>query len=104
MIALTQPRVSPPLACEAGGDPRIWIESARHGWWYSAPLPDGSLVAVYLTDADLVREQRGVRAAWQNALEQASGLKSRLGAASLTQVDHLRVVRCQQLLPKGTDR
>ena len=65
----------------------------RHGWWYSAPLPDGSLIAVYLSDADLVRKQGGICAAWENALEQASALKSRAGAAVFPkQLDQLRVV------------
>src|SRR5258708_5185610 len=30
------------------------VESVEHGWWYSAPLPEGSLIAVHMTDADLV--------------------------------------------------
>ena len=80
-----------PLTSEEAVDPRIRIESVRDGWWYSVPLPDGSHIAVYLSDADLVRKQGGVRAAWQNALEQTSGLKSRCGAAVFLKTD-LRVV------------
>lgn len=73
-------------------DPRIWIESVHDGWWYSAPLPGGSLVAVYITDADLVRN-RGARVAWRDALEQAPQLKSRINAAGVThQVKDLRIV------------
>jgi flavin-dependent dehydrogenase len=34
-------------------DPRTWIEAAPTGWWYSAPLPGGRLVAAYMTDSDL---------------------------------------------------
>jgi 2-polyprenyl-6-methoxyphenol hydroxylase-like FAD-dependent oxidoreductase len=82
--------VSP--AREDERDPRIWIESARDGWWYSAPLPSGSLVAVYLTDADLVRK-RGARVAWRDALDQAPQLKSRINVAGLTRsVNDLRIV------------
>jgi flavin-dependent dehydrogenase len=29
------------------------VESIDDGWWYSASLPDGRLVAAYMTDADL---------------------------------------------------
>lgn len=31
-------------------DPRTLVESAADGWWYSARLPDGSLVAAFHTD------------------------------------------------------
>src|SRR5262245_2105669 len=34
-------------------DALISIEALQDGWWYSAGLADGSLVATYLTDADL---------------------------------------------------
>ncbi len=36
-------------------DSRTWIEAAPEGWWYSAPLPDGKLLATYMTDSDLWR-------------------------------------------------
>jgi flavin-dependent dehydrogenase len=35
-------------------DPRIYIEAARDGWWYSAPLPTGQCVIGFMTDADFV--------------------------------------------------
>jgi len=87
----------PSLRGEAAGDPRIWIEAAPDGWWYSVPLPDGTLVAVYLTDADLIRLQGGARATWQSAFAQAPRLKSRLPVAVATKEgnlfpDNLRVV------------
>jgi flavin-dependent dehydrogenase len=31
-----------------------WVESAPDGWWYSAVLPRGRLMAAYFTDADLL--------------------------------------------------
>jgi len=34
-------------------DPRTCIEATPAGWWYSAPLPGGRLVAAYMTDSDL---------------------------------------------------
>jgi flavin-dependent dehydrogenase len=34
-------------------EPYILIEARSRGWWYSAPLPDGRLVVVHMTDADL---------------------------------------------------
>jgi 2-polyprenyl-6-methoxyphenol hydroxylase-like FAD-dependent oxidoreductase len=56
----------------------------QDGWWYSTPLPSGSLAAVYLTDADLVRDQGGARAAWRRAFAQAPRLASRHQAATVT--------------------
>lgn len=35
------------------------IEAAKDGWWYSAPLPDGREVVVYITDADLFAKLEG---------------------------------------------
>lgn len=37
------------------------VEAAPKGWWYSARLPGGKLMAAYMTDSDLAgREPRGV--------------------------------------------
>lgn len=33
----------------------LLVETAPEGWWYTAPMPGGALVAVLLTDADLCR-------------------------------------------------
>ncbi len=33
-------------------DPVLQLEAAEEGWWYSAPVPDGSLVVTYITDRD----------------------------------------------------
>jgi flavin-dependent dehydrogenase len=35
------------------------IEAVSDGWWYSAPLPDERMVAVYMTDADLFAKLEG---------------------------------------------
>jgi 2-polyprenyl-6-methoxyphenol hydroxylase-like FAD-dependent oxidoreductase len=32
------------------------VESMRDGWWYAAPLPDGSMVIQLMTDADIARD------------------------------------------------
>jgi 2-polyprenyl-6-methoxyphenol hydroxylase-like FAD-dependent oxidoreductase len=84
VVGLLPPRQPPPHACEEENDPRIWIESVQDGWWYSTPLPGGSLAAVYLTDADLVRDQGGALAAWRRAFAQAPRLASRHQTAAVT--------------------
>lgn len=38
----------------APAEPRLWVEATRWGWWYTAPLPGDRLVAVFVTDADLL--------------------------------------------------
>lgn len=48
----------------AGTDPRMLIEAAEGGWWYSAALPSGRSVFAYMTDADLLpRAHAGSRVA-----------------------------------------
>lgn len=85
VVGLLPPRQpSPTRAGEEENDPRIWIESVQDGWWYSTPLPGGALVAVYLTDADLISGQGGARAAWRRALAQAPRLASRHPATAVT--------------------
>ena len=37
-------------------DQSTLVETVPYGWWYSAPVPDGLVVAV-MTDADLIRER-----------------------------------------------
>jgi flavin-dependent dehydrogenase len=37
-----------------GGDSFTLVEAVAEGWWYSARLPGGKLVAVYMTDGDLL--------------------------------------------------
>ncbi|MEP7218168.1 MAG: FAD-dependent oxidoreductase [Bacteroidota bacterium] len=34
------------------------IEAVPDGWWYSAPLPNGRIVAAFMTDADIARRER----------------------------------------------
>jgi flavin-dependent dehydrogenase len=48
------------------------VEATPDGWWYTAPVPDGQLVAVFMTDAPLVQALRltdpeGVRQALASA-------------------------------------
>ena len=37
-------------------EPRLWLETTPLGWWYTAPLPDNRMVAVFLTDIDLCEQ------------------------------------------------
>lgn len=57
------------------------IEAMEDGWWYSAPLPGGRLVAAFMTDADLwsVRKDRGA-ARWHAVRQSASCTHERTAA------------------------
>lgn len=63
-------------------DTSTLVEATTDGWWYSAPLPDGKLIAAYLTDGDLLDHdrQRGADS-WRARLEAApySGRRVREG-------------------------
>jgi len=50
------------------------IEAVENGWWYSAPLPDGRLVASYMTDGDLDRAE------WDEAVAQTRYTQERVAA------------------------
>ncbi len=36
----------------------LLVEAVENGWWYTAPLPDGKLIAVFLADSDYVQERK----------------------------------------------
>jgi flavin-dependent dehydrogenase len=76
---------------DASLDRWTWVESARDGWWYSAALPGGRLVAAYFTDADLLDASMGQREGrFTELLSRTHWTRERLrGARAL---DQLRVV------------
>jgi flavin-dependent dehydrogenase len=47
------------------------VEATADGWWYSAPLPQDRLVAVFMTDADLVRAAGVLTESWLERLAAA---------------------------------
>jgi flavin-dependent dehydrogenase len=61
-------------------EPIALVESAPSGWWYSAPLPDGQVVAALVTDAALLR-RGAVR--WVEELRLAPHTRERIGGAVL---------------------
>ncbi len=74
------------LACNVGqaGDAsnlRTLIEATELGWWYSAPMPRGGLVAIFMTDADFVTGVSAV-AVWRDALDSAAATAERVKRAA----------------------
>lgn len=67
-------------------DPRLALEACEVGWWHSGPLPGGKLVAVLMTDADLLpRSTAALRGFWLACLRRApltsAGRHGRVGRA-----------------------
>jgi flavin-dependent dehydrogenase len=60
------------------------VEACADGWWYSALLPCKRLMAVYMTDADLLRRDRGSwDTIWRSRLQQTMYTRIRLQAFNL---------------------
>jgi 2-polyprenyl-6-methoxyphenol hydroxylase-like FAD-dependent oxidoreductase len=77
----------------AGSEPWTEIEACPDGWWYSAPLPAGQLLVVYLTDADLLGVRHGRLAAiWWKRLQRTCRTAGR-AACSLVQTVYAAVCR-----------
>jgi len=44
-------------ASNGSRDLRTYIETTSKGWWYTAPLPDGTVIAMFITDPVVYREE-----------------------------------------------
>ncbi len=65
----------------------LLIETCPDGWWYSAQLHNGQLVATYMTDADLLANTKQSPAQfWQRQLAASTQTLARLGNVPPTQV------------------
>ena len=66
-----------PAEAPAGGPP-VLVEATATGWWYSALVPSGVLVSLFMTEAAALDEST---AAWEAALEAAPHTRARLRGA-----------------------
>jgi flavin-dependent dehydrogenase len=76
------------------------VEAVPDGWWYSAVLPDGRLVAALMTDVEVVRA-RGLHrpAALAAALADAPETRARLDGTRLCGAPAVRPAHSQLLRP-----
>ncbi len=59
----------------------VLVEATADGWWYSAPLPDGGLITLLMTDADIGRRRGlGREDVWRTALAETTATRARVGA------------------------
>ena len=55
------------------------VEASTDGWWYTARLPGHRLIAVYMTDADLLPRSRPMRRSfWQARWQQTNRTRERI--------------------------
>lgn len=52
-------------------EPVLYLEAVEDGWWYSAPVPDGSLIVTYITDRDYLPGSSPTRF-WHDQLERTA--------------------------------
>jgi flavin-dependent dehydrogenase len=69
-------------------DLRTCIETTRHGWWYTAPVPNAQAIAMFFTDPQVYR-QEGI--AIQDELNAAPLTAKRLETARIGDSRVLRV-------------
>jgi flavin-dependent dehydrogenase len=89
---------------EDGGDASTLVESFEDGWWYSARLPDGKLVAALMADADAIRAGRlHERDAWHERLGSTHATRARVRRRRLTHDPFVCPAHSQMLTPAAGD-
>src|SRR5262249_36607629 len=74
-------------------EPLLVLEPVENGWWYSVPEPDGTLLTVLITDADLLPVRGGALAEhFAAGIRLTTHTRARAQRAEL--VAHPRIVRC----------
>ncbi|MFE7629577.1 NAD(P)/FAD-dependent oxidoreductase [Kocuria sp. NPDC057446] len=92
LVAIT---VTADRTAEAG---HLLIETVPDGWWYSAPLPSGRLVAMLMTDADLCRDGNlASRVVWRERLNTAPLTSRRLRGLPLRSGPTVHAATSQRL-------
>jgi len=60
------------------------VEAVQDGWWYSAPIPGGRMMVMFMTDADLCHARRcGDAEAWRRHLARTTHTARRLADAEV---------------------
>jgi flavin-dependent dehydrogenase len=76
----------------------VMIEALKQGWWYSAGLADGSVVATFLTDPKLIDTSKAGRIrTWQEQLKAAPMTAARIADHDRPGDLHVRTARTQRL-------
>ncbi|HEY5881050.1 MAG TPA: tryptophan 7-halogenase [Nakamurella sp.] len=82
----------------------LLVETATDGWWYTAPLPGGTLMAMLMTDADVCRSGRlSTWEAWRERLAATVATASRVGSSATGSVPVVHPAASHRLV-RNTDR
>jgi flavin-dependent dehydrogenase len=85
-------------ADEHACDARTLVEACADGWWYSALLPPARLIAVYMTDEDLLPRQSGsLRAFWHARMQETTHTRVRLSSFDLQAVPRVVAANSSRL-------
>lgn len=84
----------------------VMVEATADGWWYTAPVPDGRIMAMLMTDGDLCgRSDLASSQAWWGRLQAAEATRARVagctpswGPRVFSAISH-RLRRCEQCRP-----
>jgi flavin-dependent dehydrogenase len=89
-------------ACAA--DATTLIEACENGWWYSAAVPGGRAVAMWMSDVDLIRAERlREEPRWLAALGATRETRRRFAQAQPAWPVRVRSARSQLLAPACGD-
>jgi flavin-dependent dehydrogenase len=83
------------------------VETAPDGWWYSAPLPQGGLIALLMIDADLLTPaDRHDAARWRRRMASAPETHARCGDGAVAWGPHVFPAMSQRSLraDRGCER
>jgi len=76
----------------------VLIEALVEGWWYSAGLADGSIIATFLTDPGLIDTSKAKRIhTWRGHLKSAPMTAARISDPGQADNLHVRTARTQRL-------
>jgi flavin-dependent dehydrogenase len=80
-------------------DATTWVEAVEQGWWYSAVLPGGRMMAALFTDADILRNLAAQNVTgWRSLLDESHFTRSRIASRGFVPMEAPRV------LPAGSTR
>jgi len=61
----------------------VMVETTAEGWWYTAPMPDGRMIAMLMTDGDLCgRADLASQPVWHARLQATEATHGRLAGAA----------------------
>src|SRR2546430_17305273 len=97
-------------SCAPAADNATLVEAVEDGWWYSALLPNGQVVAAFMTDADIyARAFKSSRYCFKQQLQKTEHTNGRLCASTPISVppvvsansSRLNKVACKNWLAVG---